>query len=71
MRKYIKENDFCGHLCQYAERTINILRLEIDNLKAEKEALINGQESLQRRIAELLAEKEKENAEDNTGAESA
>lgn len=53
MRKYIKENDFCGRLCQYAERTIYILKAEIDSLKAEKEALINGQESLQKYIMEL------------------
>lgn len=71
MRKYIKENDFCGHLCQYAEQTIDILKSEIDRLKAERDAIINGQETLQKRIAELLGEKEKENAEDNTGAESA
>ena len=54
MRKYVKEKEFCGEMCQYAERTINILKDEIDRLKAEKEALINGQETLQKRIAELL-----------------
>lgn len=32
----------------------------INRLKAERDALINGQETLQRRIAELLAEKERE-----------
>ena len=31
----------------------------IDRLKAERDALINGRETLQRRIAELLAEKER------------
>lgn len=56
MRKYIKENDFCGKLCQYAEQTINILKTEIDQLRAEKEALINGQESLQKYIAKLQEE---------------
>jgi hypothetical protein len=53
MRKYIKETDFCGHLCQYAERTINSLKEEIDILKAEKEALIAGQETLQKYIIKL------------------
>ena len=53
MRKYIKENDFCGHLCQYAEQNIHILQLEIARLKAEKESLINGQETLQKYIMEL------------------
>ena len=52
-RKYIKETDFCGSLCQYAKQTINILKTEIDQLKAEKEALINGQETLQKYIMEL------------------
>lgn len=71
MRKYIKEKEFCGEMCIYAERTINILKSEIDQLKAERDALINGQLTLQKRIAELLAEKEKKNVEDNTGAEGA
>lgn len=60
MRKYIKEKAFCGELCRYTEQTISILKAEIGQLKAEREALINGQETLQRRIAELLAEKERE-----------
>ena len=71
MRKYIKETDFCGHLCQYTEQTIDILKSEIDRLKAERDAIINGQLTLQKRIAELLAEKEKKNVEDNTGTEGA
>ncbi len=53
MRKYIKENDFCGHLCQYAEQTIRILQNEVTELKAEKEALIAGQETLQKYIINL------------------
>ena len=59
MRKYIKENDFCGHLCQYAEQTINILNSEIDKLRAEANALVNAQESLQKRIAELIEQNRK------------
>ncbi|MBO5969137.1 MAG: hypothetical protein J6S14_11650 [Clostridia bacterium] len=53
MRKYIKENDFCGHLCQYAEQTIRILQNEVAELKVEKEALIAGQETLQKYIIKL------------------
>ena len=53
MRKYIKENDFCGHLCQYVEKTIRILQNEVAELKAEKEALIAGQETLQKYIIKL------------------
>lgn len=46
---------FCEHLKKYAE-----MEEEIKHLKADKEALINGQETLQKTLATKIAESEKQ-----------
>lgn len=55
--------NFCIKRCaKDAIALINRQQAEIDNLRADKEALINGQETLQKNLPKVMAERLKEKA---------